>query len=324
MTLRQLRYIAAVARYGLNVSATAEQLHTSQPGISKQIRLLEDELGVEIFERTGRQLTRCTPAGQAIIDLANRVLRETGNIERVAQEFRDPQAGSLSIATTHTQARYALPPIIDRFTEAWPRVALHMHQGTPMQIAEMAAAGTVDFAIATEAMEHFEDLVMMPCYHWDRAIIVRRDHPLAGKAELTLEDVAREPLITYVFGFTGRSRLDHAFNAAGLSPNVVLTATDADVIKTYVRHGLGIGILANMAYEPDKDADLVRLDASHLFASSTTRIGFRRNTRLRSFMYDFIHIFAPHLGREIVDAALEAETEEERQALFEDLELPRY
>lgn len=324
MTLRQLRYIAAVARFGLNVSATAEQLHTSQPGISKQIRLLEDELGVEIFERTGRQLTRATEAGQAIIDLANRVLRETGNIERIAQEYRDPHSGHLSIATTHTQARYALPPVIDRFTESWPRVALHMHQGTPMQIAEMAASGTVDFAIATEAMEHFEDLVMMPCYYWDRAVIVRRDHPLAGKPELTLADVAREPLITYVFGFTGRSRLDQAFNTAGLKPNVVLTATDADVIKTYVRHGLGIGILANMAYESEKDSDLIRLDASHLFTSSTTRIGFRRNTRLRSFMYDFIQIFAPHLSREVVDAALAAETEDERVALFADLELPRY
>ena len=324
MTLRQLRYIAAVARYGLNVSATAEQLHTSQPGISKQIRLLEDELGVEIFERTGRQLTRATPAGEAIIEVANRVLRETANIERIAEEFRDPHSGSLSIATTHTQARYALPPVIDRFTAAWPRVALHMNQGTPMQIAEMAASGAVDFAIATEAMEHFEDLVMMPCYHWDRAVIVRRDHPLAQRQTITLEEVAREPLITYVFGFTGRSRLDQAFNAAGLTPNVVLTATDADVIKTYVRHGLGVGILANMAYEPEVDGDLVRLDASHLFTSSTARIAFRRNTRLRSFMYEFIRLFAPHLTAGVVDAALAAETEEEREALFAGLELPRY
>jgi len=324
MTLRQLRYIAAVARYGLNVSATAEQLHTSQPGISKQIRLLEDELGVEIFERTGRQLTRVTPAGEAIIELANRVLRETGNIDRIAQEFRDPHAGSLSIATTHTQARYALPPVIDRFTASWPRVALHMHQGTPMQIAEMAADGTVDFAIATEAMEHFEDLVMMPCYHWDRAVVVRQDHPLARKPELSLADVAAEPLITYVFGFTGRSRLDKAFDSAGLTPSVVLTATDADVIKTYVRLGMGIGILANMAYEPGTDDDLVRLDASHLFDSSTTRIGCRRNTRLRSFMYDFIAIFAPHLTRELVDAALAAENAGQREELFAGLELPRY
>ena len=324
MTLRQLRYIAAVARHGLNVSATAEHLYTSQPGVSKQIRLLEDELGVEIFERTGRQLTRVTPAGEAILALANRVLHETENIEQVAREFRDPQAGSLSIATTHTQARYALPPVIDRFTAAYPRVALHMNQGTPMQIAEMAATGTVDFAIATEAMEHFEDLVMMPCYHWDRAVIVRRDNPLAELAEITLADVATQPIITYVFGFTGRSRLDKAFNAAGLTPRVVLTATDADVIKTYVRHGLGIGILANMAYEPEFDTDLVRIDASHLFESSTTRIGFRRNTRLRGYMYAFIETFAPHLTRDVVDAALEAGSREERAELFEDLELPRY
>lgn len=324
MTLRQLRYIAAVARYGLNVSATAEHLFTSQPGVSKQIRLLEDELGVEIFERTGRQLTRVTPAGEAIIELANRVLHETENIEQLAHEFRDPQSGSLSIATTHTQARYALPPVIEKFIAAYPRVALHMNQGTPMQIAEMAASGAVDFAIATEAMEHFEDLVMMPCYHWDRAVIVRRDHPLAEKESITLADVAAQPIVTYVFGFTGRSRLDKAFNAAGLTPNVVLTATDADVIKTYVRLGLGVGIMANMAYEPGPDDDLLRIDASHLFESSTTRIGVRRNTRLRSYMYDFIELFAPHLTREIVDAALEAADDEERTELFEDLRLPRY
>ena len=324
MTLRQLRYIAAVARYGLNVSATAEHLYTSQPGVSKQIRLLEDELGVEIFERTGRQLTRVTPAGKAIIEIANSILHDTENIEQLAQEFRDPQAGSLSIATTHTQARYALPPVIARFTAAYPRVALHMNQGTPTQIAEMAATGGVDFAIATEAMEHFEDLVMMPCYHWDRAIIVRKDHPLAERESLTLADVAAEPLITYVFGFTGRSRLDRAFNAAGLTPNVVLTATDADVIKTYVRLGLGIGIMANMAYEPEFDSDLVRIDASHLVESSTTRIGFRRNTRLRGYMYAFIETFAPHLTREIVDAAMEADSQDERDELFEDLTLPRY
>lgn len=324
MTLRQLRYIAAVARYGLNVSATAEHLFTSQPGVSKQIRLLEDELGVEIFERTGRQLTRVTPAGEAIIDLANRVLHETENIEQLAHEFRDPHSGSLSIATTHTQARYALPAVIEKFIAAYPRVALHMNQGTPMQIAEMAASGAVDFAIATEAMEHFEDLVMMPCYHWDRAVIVRRDHPLAEQESITLADVAAQPIVTYVFGFTGRSRLDKAFNAAGLTPNVVLTATDADVIKTYVRLGLGIGIMANMAYEPGPDDDLLRIDASHLFESSTTRIGVRRNTRLRTYMYDFIELFAPHLTRDIVDAALEADGEEERVELFEDLTLPRY
>lgn len=324
MTLRQLRYIVAVARYGLNISATAEHLFTSQPGVSKQIRLLEDELGVEIFERTGRQLTRVTPAGEAILELATRVLHETENIEQLAEEFRDPQSGSLTIATTHTQARYALPPVIERFIAAYPRVALHMQQGTPMQIAEMAATGAVDFAIATEAMEHFEDLVMMPCYHWDRAVVIRRDHPLAQQDTITLEDVAAQPIITYVFGFTGRSRLDQAFNTAGLTPNVVLTATDADVIKTYVRLGLGVGIMATMAYEPETDGDLVCIDASHLFESSTTRIGFRRNTRLRGYMYAFIETFAPHLTRERVDAALEAGSAEARDELFKDISLPRH
>lgn len=324
MNLRQLRYISAVARHGLNVSATAESLYTSQPGVSKQIRLLEDELGVQIFERSGKQLTRVTPAGQAIIDLVDRVLANVESVRQIAQEFKDPQRGSLSIATTHTQARYALPATISAFTRRYPRVALHMHQGSPTQIAELAASGQVDFAIATEAMEHFEDLVMMPCYHWNRCVITPEGHPLCDERPLTLEAVAKYPIITYVFGFTGRSQLDKAFKMRGLIPNVVLTATDADVIKTYVRLGLGVGIIARMAYEPRIDGDLRVLDASHLFEHSTTKIGFRRGTFLRSYMYDFIECFAPHMKRDIVDAVATARNAEQREALFEGLQLPMY
>lgn len=324
MNLRQLRYISAVARHGLNVSATAESLYTSQPGVSKQIRLLEDELGVQIFERSGKQLTRITPAGQAIIELVDSALANVESVRQVAEEFRDPQRGSLSIATTHTQARYALPATISAFTRRYPRVTLHMHQGSPTQISELAASSQVDFAIATEALEHFEDLVMMPCYHWNRCVVTPAGHPLCEEQPLTLEAVANYPIVTYVFGFTGRSQLDKAFKLLGLKPNVVLTATDADVIKTYVRLGSGVGIIARMAYEPRIDGDLRVLDASHLFEYSTTKIGFRRGTFLRSYMYDFIEIFAPHMKRGIVDAVAAARTKEQREALFEGLELPVY
>ena len=230
----------------------------------------------------------------------------------------------LSIATTHTQARYALPATIKAFIERYPDVSLHMHQGTPMQISEMAADGTVDFAIATEALELFSDLIMMPCYRWNRCILVPRDHPLAQTSELTLEDVAEHPIVTYVFGFTGRSKLDEAFVEKGLVPRVVFTAADADVIKTYVRLGLGIGIVAGMAHDPEMDPDLVALDASHLFASSVTRIGCRRGTFLRGYMYEFIEDFAPHLTRDVVQEAFACTTKANLEELFSHLELPVY
>ncbi len=322
MHLRQLRYIQAVANNGLNVSAAAESLFTSQPGVSKQIRLLEEELGVQIFERNGKQLSRITAAGEAILRLADQTLSDVDQIKRAAQEFRDPDSGSLTIATTHTQARYALPKVVGRFIRHYPKVALHMHQGTPMQIAEMASSGEVDFCIATEAMEHFENLVMLPCYKWNRSIIAPCDHPLREEKELTLEAIAEYPIVTYVFGFTGRSRLDHAFQKKGLTPRVVFTATDTDVIKTYVRLGLGVGIVARMAYDPDIDTDLCSLDAGHLFEPSNTKIGFRNNTLLRGYMYDFIEEFAPHLTHELVDAAVAASSNSEREALFSDIKLP--
>ncbi|WP_148255552.1 HTH-type transcriptional regulator CysB [Aidingimonas lacisalsi] len=321
MKLQQLRYIWEVTRHNLNVSATAQNLYTSQPGISKQIRLLEDELGVEIFARSGKHLTRVTPAGQAIIDLAGQVLRTTENIKQVAQEHSDERRGSLSVATTHTQARYALPPVIRAFREKYPDVALHMQQGTPKQIAQMVSEGLADFAICTESLELFSDLILLPCYRWNRCVLVPQDHPLAKLDTLTLETLAEYPLVTYVFGFTGRSQLDDAFRAKDLVPNVVLTAADADVIKTYVRLGLGVGIVAHMAYDPAVDSDLVALDASHLFESSTTKIGIRRGTFMRGYMYDFLRGFAQHLDRDTVDAALEAGPRHE-QALFGRIDLP--
>ncbi|MBN7798816.1 HTH-type transcriptional regulator CysB [Parahaliea mediterranea] len=324
MKLQQLRYIWEVAHHDLNVSATAQSLYTSQPGISKQIRLLEDELGVEVFARSGKHLTHVTPAGEAILKAAGEVLRKVESIKQVAQEYSNEKKGSLSIATTHTQARYALPATIRSFIERYPEVSLHMHQGTPMQISEMAADGTVDFAIATEALELFSDLVMMPCYRWNRCVLVPRDHPLTQVSELSLEDVAAHPIVTYVFGFTGRSKLDEAFMDKGLVPRVVFTAADADVIKTYVRLGLGIGIIAAMAYDEEIDADLVPLDASKLFATSITKIGCRRGTFLRGYMYDFIEDFAPHLTREVVTEAFGRHSKAELEELFSSLELPVY
>ena len=322
MKLQQLRYIWEVAHHDLNVSATAEELFTSQPGISKQIRLLEDELGVEVFARSGKHLTRITPAGEVIIREAGEILRRAEGIKRVAQEFCHQEKGELRIATTHTQARYALPKVIQGFIEAYPEVSLQLHQGTPTQIAEMAADGTVDFAIATEGMERYSDLIMMPCYRWNRCIVVPRDHPLAKLESLTLDALAQHPIVTYVFGFTGRSKLDEAFQAAGLEPNVVFTAADADVIKTYVRLGLGVGILAHMAFDPEKDTDLVALEAAHLFEPSTTRIGFRKGTYLRGYMYNFIERFAPHLSRDLVSAAGHRSSRAELDELFRDLEIP--
>ena len=324
MKLQQLRYIWEVAHHDLNVSATAQSLYTSQPGISKQIRLLEDELGVEIFSRSGKHLTHVTPAGQVILEAAGEVLRKVESIKHVAQEYSDEKRGALSIATTHTQARYVLPDVIRSFIAKYPEVSLHMNQGTPMQISEMAADGTVDFAIATEALELFSDLVMMPCYRWNRCVLVPKDHALTQLSELTLADVAEHPIVTYVFGFTGRSRLDEAFVTAGLTPRVVFTAADADVIKTYVRLGLGIGIVADMAYDETLDDDLVALDARHLFSSSTTSIGCRKGTFLRGYMYDFISDFAPHLTREVVQEAFKRKTRAELEDLFGELKLPEY
>jgi len=324
MKLQQLRYICEVARRGLSISATAEGLYTSQPGVSKQIRQLEEELGVQVFTRSGKQLTQITPAGVAILEIAREVLSKVETIKRIAQEHSDDKRGHLSIATTHTQARYVLPNVIKQFIQRYPNVALHMHQGTPTQIAELAAEGVVDFAIATEGMELFEDLVMMPCYRWNRCIIVPNDHPLCELPTLTLETLAQYPLVTYVFGFTGRSHLDQAFSSKGLQPQVVFTASDADVIKTYVRLGLGVGIVAHMAYDPILDSDLRALDASHLFEDSTTKIGCRRGTFLRSYMYDFVQIFAHQLTREKVEQAMQTPSREALEKLFVEMELPNY
>jgi LysR family cys regulon transcriptional activator len=323
MNIQQLRFIDAVAASELNISRAAEVLFTSQPGISKQIRQLEEELGVEIFQRNGKHLKALTPAGERIVRSAREVLQRLDGIRAIADEFTDENKGTLSIATTHTQSRYMLPPVIQRFIQRYPDVALQMHQGTPMQVSELAARGAADFAIATEALEEFEDIVVMPCFQWNRSVIVPANHPLANTKKLTLQALAEHPIVTYVVGFTGRSKLDDAFAAAGLSPRVVFTAADSDVIKTYVRLGLGVGIIASMAMEAQRDSDLVALDASHLFEWSTTNLGFRKETYLRGYMYDFIEMFAPHLKRPLVERFVATLDRHEREALAAGLVVPR-
>jgi len=322
MKLQQLRYIWEVAHHDLNVSATALSLFTSQPGISKQIRLLEDELGVEIFARSGKHLTRVTPAGKVVIDLAGEMLRTADNIKRVAQEFSNERRGDLVLATTHTQARFILPEVISQFMEKYPDVTLSLKQGTPPQIAQMVSDGEADLAIATESISTYNDLVTLPCYQWNRCVLVPKDHPLAQVKKLTLAKLAEYPLVTYISGFTGRAKVDEAFAQAELEPKIVFTAADSDVIKTYVRLGVGIGIVAHMAAD-EKETDLVALDASHLFEPSITRLGIRRGTFMRGYFYDFIEKLAAHLDRETLDKALVAGSRHEVDQMFTGLELPK-
>lgn len=304
MKLQQLRFVREVLRSGLNVSAAAETLYTAQPGVSNQIKLLEDELQVQIFERNGKRLVGVTEPGKIILRMTERILQETENIKRVGAEFSNETKGSLTIATTHTQARYALPPVIKVFRESYPDVRLHLAQGSPTQIAEMVATGAADIAVATEAIHLFEDLIMMPCYEWNRCVVAPAGHPVLDEHPLTLEVIAKYPLITYDFAFAGRSKINEAFAAKGLQPNVIMTAIDSDVIKTYVELGLGIGLLAAMAFDDQRDLRLRSADVGHLFAPSTTRIGIRRGMFLRGYMYAFIELFAPHLTRGVMNEAM--------------------
>lgn len=290
--------------HGLNVSVAADALFTSQPGISKQIRQLEDELGVPIFIRQGKRLAALTAGGEVIVAIARRALQELNNLKRVGAEFKSEDTGTLAIATTHTQARYVLPPVLKRFAERYPKVRLLLHQGNPAQVAEQTQRSDVDVGIATEALADYPGLVSLPCYTWNRCVLVPNGHPLAKVRPLTLEALARYPIVTYDFSFTGRSEINAAFAAKGIEPNVVLTALDSDVIKTYVELGMGVGIVAQMAYDPDRDAAFEKLDAGHLFAPATTRLAVRRGAFLRGYIYEFIRLFAPALDRATVDAAL--------------------
>ena len=306
MNLNQLRYLREVARNGLKVSDAAATLFTSQPGISKQIRLLEEELGVTILVRNGKRITGLTEPGRLIVDITERMLQDAENLRAVGREFNSGERGTLVIATTHTQARYALPPVVSRFTQRHPRVRLTLREGSPDQIAQLLRDGEADIGIITESDVAFSDLVTLPCAQWTRCVITPLKHPLLGAGPLTLQKIAAYPLITYDFAFTPDSPIKRAFDTAGIQPNVVLTAIAADVIKAYVEQGMGIGILAKMAFDPARDHGIRLINADHLFAASTTRLGLRRNAYLRGYVYDFIELFSPTLSRAVVTTALSA------------------
>ena len=304
MNLQQLRYLNEIVRRELNISAAAAALYTSQPAISKQIKLLEEELGIEIFVRNGKRITALTEPGKGLLEIAQRMLLDAENFKQFAEEFHSKDTGHLTIATTHTQARYALPPVVKQFIERYPKVKLGLHQGTPTQIAEQVLHGEADICIATESLSLYEGLVTLPCYEWHHCVITPPDHPLLALPELTLAAIARYPIVTYDTAFSGRSKINEAFEQAGLAPEFALTAIDADVIKTYVELGLGIGILAEIAFIPEREPHLRRMNARHLFKPSTTRIAIRKNEYLRAYTYDFITLFAQQLTREVVTKAM--------------------
>lgn len=304
MKLQQLRYIVEIERQGLNVSEAAEVLYTSQPGVSKQIKLLEDELGIAIFERSGKRFTGITEPGRRVLDSARRILNEAENLKRASAEFSSGDSGRLVLAATHTQARYALPVVVRDFVARHPKVKLEMHQGSPTQIAQWVVDGEVDIGIATEALDQYPQLITLPVRQWSHCVIAPEGHAIL-KQPLSLDQLGRWPLITYDAAFTGRSRINRAFERVGVQPNIALTALDADVIKTYVSLGLGLGIIASLAFDAQRDQGLVAIDAGHLFESNTTRLALRRATYMRRYDYDFVELFAPHLSRHVVDMAMQ-------------------
>jgi len=323
MKLQQLKYLLAIVDNGLNITAAAERLYTSQPGVSKQLKLLEEELGLQLFTRKGKSLGGVTAAGQQVIDRARLIMQEVENIRSLASDYYHEEEGTLSIATTHTQARYVLPDVVREFRKRYPRVSLNLHQGTSEQIADMVSANEIDFAIATGSRDLFSDLLLVPSYRWDRKILVPNDHDLAKlKRKLSLHDLAKYPLVTYVFSFGGQSSLKKAFSNEGLEPDVVFTARDADVIKTYVRMGLGVGIVASMAEDCDDKKDLTAIDAEGLFPRSTTWIGFRKDAVLRRFMLDFIQLFAPHITANQLEEMRHVRSQDDIDRLYARSELP--
>jgi len=321
--LQQLRFLDAVVRNNLNVSAAAEELYTSQPGVSHQIKLLEDELEVQIFERSGKKLTAISPAGHAILEHVADLLNSARNIKRTARDFSDSNRGSLTIATTHTQAQFILPPILQGFSRKYPHIELRVHQGNPKSMCKLAANNQVDFVIASEVIDERGELVTIPAYRWNRFIVVPPQHELTRIEKISLTDLARHPILTYMLGLSGRSQLDKAFQHANLEPRVAFTATDSDVIKTYVRLGMGAGIIAEMACR-EEDTDLVYIDGSHLFPDSMIKIGFRHSRHISAYQYDFLHMVAPHIGMETIKLVAASRTLEERERLLRQAEVPSF
>ena len=306
MNFQQLRSVRETVRQGFNLTSVAEALHTSQPGVSRQIRELEEELGIELFVRAGKRLTGLTAPGATVLPIVERMLMEADNLRRAGDDFARAGRGTLTIAATHSQARYALPTAVRDFRNSHPDVTLHMHQGSPQQVAQMLLDGSADIGVATEALTKYDELVALPCYRWTHVVIVPPGHPLTQGGALTLHTLAEYPLVTYEAGYTGRGHIDEAFERHGLQPQVVLTAMDADVIKTYVELGLGVGIVAAIAYDEERDRHLTALDARHLFAANMTRLAVRRGSFLRDYAYAFIETFAPPLGRAVVEQALQS------------------
>jgi len=305
MNLHQFRFVQEAVRRNLNLTETAKALFTSQPGISKAILELEDELGVDIFARHGKRLRRITEPGAEVLKSIEVIMREVGNLKRIGEEFSKQDAGTLSIATTHTQARYFLPEPVAQLRKRFPKVNISLHQGAPAQVAQMVIEEVADIGIATEALSDHEELVTLPCYEWQHAIVMPAGHPLAQLERITLEDLAQQPLVSYHPSFSGRTRVDQAFAARKLKPNIVLEAIDADVIKTYVRLGMGVGVLAEIAVRDDPpNGDLVSRPAGHLFGQNLTRVAFKRGAYLRNFVYAFAEMLSDRLNRPLITRAM--------------------
>ncbi|MFT5657531.1 MAG: LysR family cys regulon transcriptional activator [Gammaproteobacteria bacterium] len=323
MKLQQLRFLDAVVRNDLNVSAAAEELYTSQPGVSHQIKLLEDELDIQIFERSGKKLTHISPAGEAILTHVTNLLNSAKNIKHAAREFSSSNRGSLTIATTHTQAQFILPPVLQKFSSFYPEIELRLHQGNPKSMCKLAANNQVDFVMASETMDELEELVTIPAYSWNRYIVVPADHPLTKMLNITLTDLASYPILTYMLGLSGRSQLDKTFQAANLNPRIAFTATDSDVIKTYVRLGMGAGIIAEMACDKN-DPELAYIDASHLFPDSTIKIGFRHSRHISAYQFVFLQMIAPYLEMETIKLIAASRTRAEQAELLANCQVPSF
>lgn len=305
MNLHQFRFVQEAVRRHLNLTETARALHTSQPGVSKAIIELEEELGVEIFARHGKRLKRVTEPGSHVLKSVEIIMREVGNLRRIGEQYSAQDSGTLSIATTHTQARYVLPQPVAQLREAFPKVNVSLHQGSPDQVAKMVMDEIAEIGIATESLVHYPELVTLPCYEWQHMLVLPAAHPLADKASITLEDLAAEPLITYHPSFTGRTKIDQAFAAKRLSPRIALEAIDSDVIKTYVRLGLGVGIVAEMAIRDDgTNSDLIALPAGSLFGVNVARVAFKRSAYLRNFVYKFAELLSDRLARNLIEKVM--------------------
>ncbi len=304
MNLHQFRFVQEAARRNLNLTETAKALHTSQPGVSKAIIELEEELGIEIFARHGKRLKRITEPGQHVLQSIEVILREVGNLRKIGDQYSAQDNGTLSIATTHTQARYVLPLPVAKLREKYPKVNISLHQGAPDQVAQMLLQDVAEIGIATESLSAYEELVTLPCYEWQHVLVLPLDHPLASKAHLSLEDIANEPIITYHPSFTGRGRIDQAFAARKLHPRIALEAIDSDVIKTYVRLGLGIGIVAEMAVKDDPVKDLAVRPLGQLLGMNVARVAFKRGAYLRHFVYHFAELLSDRLTAPLITKAM--------------------